>query len=97
MCLFVCCFVLFKVSKHSISRDLEAPSVNTGMILFLVPAGECKSRRWVGLPAPALLSLSTTAATHLRAALPREGHLPPPLCRTQPHTPDGILGLQHEV
>lgn len=39
MCLFVCCFVLFKVSKHSITGDLEAPSVNTGTILFLIPAG----------------------------------------------------------
>lgn len=39
VCLFVCCFVLFKVSKHSITRDLEAPSANTGTILFPIPVG----------------------------------------------------------
>lgn len=48
-CLFVCCFALFQVSKHSITRDLEAPSVNTGTILFLVPAGEGTAAGGLGL------------------------------------------------
>lgn len=65
VCLFVCCFVLFQVSKHSTTRDLEAPSVNTGTVLFLIPVRDWNSRRWLGLPASTLLSLSRTADTHL--------------------------------
>lgn len=37
--------VLFKVSKYSITRDLEAPSVNACIILFLSAPQERSSRR----------------------------------------------------